>query len=33
MRLDDIPAAGDSMTVSPRAGSVHLFDAESGVRF
>jgi ABC-type sugar transport system ATPase subunit len=32
MRLDDIPAAGDSMTVSPRAGSVHLFDAESGVR-
>jgi len=33
MRLDDIPSPGDSMTVSPRAGSVHLFDAGTGVRF
>lgn len=32
MRLDTIPAVGDAMTLSPRPGTLHLFDAETGER-
>lgn len=32
MRLDAIPAVGATMTLAPREGTAHLFDAESGER-
>ena len=32
MRLDAIPEVGATMTLAPRSGTAHLFDAESGER-
>ena len=32
LKLDAVPAAGSTMTLGPKPGTLHLFDSESGER-